>query len=201
MKHTINESPHLKSYELKENFPVVIRVRNFNPVTAKEFSNLMTKAHLTGQPVVPVVIDSYGGEVYSLMSMISDIQHSELPVATIVQGKAMSCGAILFSFGNDGMRYMDQHATVMIHDVSSGAFGKVEEVKADAKEAERLNKKLYYMMAENCGKNKTYFLKKIHEKGHADWYLDSTECLEVGLAQKVGVPHLSVDIDVNFKFE
>jgi len=201
MKHIINDSPHLKSYELKDNFPVVIRVRKFDEPAAKEFSSLMAKAHLTGQPVVPVVIDSYGGQVYSLMSMISDIQSSQLPVATIVQGKAMSCGALLFSFGNEGMRYMDPHATVMIHDVSSGAFGKIEELKADTKEAERLNKKLYYMMAENCGKNKTYFLKLIHEKGHADWYLDSTECLEHGLAQKIGVPHLSVDIDVNFKFE
>ena len=50
----------------------------------------------------------------------------------------MSCGAILFSFGVDGMRYMDPDATVMIHDVSSMGWGKVEEIKADAKEVERL---------------------------------------------------------------
>lgn len=41
------------------------------------------------------------------MSMVSDIKHSRIPVATIVQGKAMSCGAILFSCGEEGMRYMD----------------------------------------------------------------------------------------------
>ena len=99
------------------------------------------------QMVLPVVIDSYGGQVYSLMSMISDIQHSRIPVATIVQGKAMSCGAILFSFGTEGRRYMDPDATVMIHDVSSMGWGKVEEIKADAKEVERLNQKVYKMMA------------------------------------------------------
>ena len=58
------------------------------------------------------------------MSMISDIKHSSIPVATIVQGKAMSCGAILFSFGAEGKRYMDPDATVMIHDVSSMDRGK-----------------------------------------------------------------------------
>jgi ATP-dependent protease ClpP protease subunit len=37
------------------------------------------------------------------MSMISAIKDAELPVATIVEGKAMSCGAILFSFGEEGL--------------------------------------------------------------------------------------------------
>ena len=60
--------------------------------------------------------------------MISSIKTSKIPVATIVQGKAMSCGAILFSFGEEGRRFMDPNATLMIHDVSSGQLGKVEEV-------------------------------------------------------------------------
>ena len=201
MKHIINASPLLKDYDLRDDFPVVIRVRNFNEVTAKDFSEKMAKAHNTGQPVVPVIIDSYGGQVHSLLSMISDIQNSVLPVATIVQGKAMSCGAILMSFGNKGMRYMDPHATVMIHDISTGAWGKVEEIKADAKECERLQKKVYYMMAANCGKSKTYFLKMIHDKGHADWYLDADECLEHGLATSIGMPKFNVDINVDIKFE
>ena len=201
MKHIIKASPLLKDYDLREDLPVVIRVRGFNESAAKDFSEKMAKAHNTGQPVVPVIIDSYGGQVYSLLSMVSDIQNSELPVATIVQGKAMSCGAILFSFGQKGMRYMDPHATVMIHDVSTGAWGKVEEIKADAKEAERLNQKVYHMMAKNCGKSKTYFLKMIHEKGHADWYLDADDCLEHGLANSIGVPKFNIDIKVDITFD
>jgi ATP-dependent Clp protease protease subunit len=200
MKYIINASPLLKDYDLRDNFPVVIRVRNFNDATAKDFTLQMAKAHNTGQPVVPVIIDSYGGAVYSLMSMISDVRSSKLPVATIVQGKAMSCGAIFSTFGTKGMRYMDPHATVMIHDVSSGAWGKIEEIKADAKEAERLQKKVYYMMAENCGKSKNYFLKLIHEKGHADWYLEPDECLEHGLIDHVDMPQFDVNINVEITF-
>ena len=200
MKHIIKASPLLKDYDLRDNFPVVIRVRNFNEATAKDFSEKMAKAHNTGQPVIPVVIDSYGGAVYSLMSMISDVQNSELPVATIIQGKAMSCGAIFSTFGAMGMRYIDPHATVMIHDVSSGAWGKVEEIKADAKECERLQKKVYHMMAQNCGKPKNYFLKLIHEKGHADWYLEPDECLEHGLVNHIAVPRFNVDINVDITF-
>ena len=101
-------SPLLKEPKLIDDLPIVIRVTKFDEASAKSFSALMSKAQNSGQPVVPVIIDSYGGQVYSLMSMIADIKHSKIPVATIVQGKAMSCGAILFSFGSPGKRFMDE---------------------------------------------------------------------------------------------
>lgn len=201
MNYIFKKDPMIKDLDLHDNFPVIIRVRSFTEAAAKEFSSLMMRAHNTGQTVIPIIIDSYGGQVYSLMSMIADIKNSKLPVATIVQGKAMSCGAILFSFGNEGMRYMDEDSTVMIHDVSSMGWGKVEEIKADAAEAERLNKKIFHMMAKNCGKNKKYFLDLIHEKGHADWYLDSDECLEHNLTNKVEVPTMNVDVSVSITLE
>ena len=201
MNYIFKKDPMIKDLDLHDNFPVIIRVRSFTEAAAKEFSSLMMRAHNTGQTVIPIIIDSYGGQVYSLMSMIADIKNSKLPVATIVQGKAMSCGAILFSFGNEGMRYMDEDSTVMIHDVSSMGWGKVEEIKADAAEAERLNKKIFHMMAKNCGKNKKYFLDLIHEKGHADWYLDSDECLEHNLTNKVEVPPMNVDVSVSITLE
>ena len=90
MNVIVDHSALFKKVELVDDLPVVIRVRKFTEDSAKEFSELMCKAQNTGQPVIPVIIDSYGGQVYSLMSMISDIRHATLPVATIIQGKAMS---------------------------------------------------------------------------------------------------------------
>jgi len=194
-------SPLLKEAKLIDDLPVVLRVRKFDETTAKEFSAYVSKAQNTGQPVLPIIIDSYGGQVYSLMSMISDIKHSRIPVATIVQGKAMSCGAILFSFGADGMRFMDPDATVMIHDVSSMEYGKVEEIKASADETERLNRKIYEMMAENCGHHKDYFLDIVHEKGHADWFLTPDDCKKHNLANHLHVPELKIETKVKFDFK
>ena len=181
--------------------PVVIRINKFDEPTAKAFSVAVGRAHNTSQPILPIIIDSYGGQVYSLMSMISDIKHCKIPVATIVQGKAMSCGAILFSFGDEGMRYMDPDATVMIHDVSSMEYGKVEEIKASAEETERLNKKIYHMMAENCGQHKDYFLDIVHEKGHADWFLEPDETKKHNLANHLRIPQMKIDVDVRFDFK
>tara|TARA_B100000214_G_scaffold367636_1_gene338036 strand:- start:711 stop:1313 length:603 start_codon:yes stop_codon:yes gene_type:complete len=200
MKWTTSISPLLKEVELRKS-PVVIRVNKFDEDAAKKFSDQVAQAHNTGQKVIPVVIDSYGGQVYSLMSMISAIKHSEIPVATIVEGKAMSCGAILFSFGTDGYRFMDPNATVMIHDVSSMDMGKVEELKAGAAEADRLNQIVYKMMAQNCGKKDDYFLKIVDKKKHADWFLDALEAKKHGLAQHLRVPKINITIDVSIDFE
>ena len=200
MRWKFNQSPLLKEVELHKN-PVIIRVNKFNEDSAKDFSNKIAMAHNTGQKVIPVVIDSYGGQVYSLLSMIGAIKNAELPVATIVEGKAMSCGALLFSFGEEGLRFMDPDATVMIHDVSAGQYGKVEELKANAEESSRLNKKVYKMMARNIGKPDDYFIKRIHEKGHADWYLTPKECKKIGLANKLRIPVMAIDISVNIDFE
>jgi ATP-dependent Clp endopeptidase proteolytic subunit ClpP len=180
--------------------PIVIRVNKFDEESALKFSNQMSAAHNTGQTMIPVVIDSYGGQVYSLMSMIANIKSSKLPVATIVEGKAMSCGALLFSYGTSGYRFMDKHATIMIHDVSSGARGKIEEIKADAKEGDRLNQRLYREMAANCGKEPEFFLQQIHDRSHADWYLDAEESQTIGLANHLRVPELKVKIDVAYSF-
>jgi len=193
-------SHHIKAIELRAD-PVIIRVNKFDEDSAKEFTSQMSMAQNTGQSVSPVVIDSYGGQVYSLMAMISAIRASRVPVATIVEGKAMSCGALLFSFGSEGMRYMDPDATLMVHDVSSFAMGKVEEVKADAKEVDRLNKKVYEMMARNCGKPSDYFLKLVHEKGHADWYLDAQEAKSHNIANELRIPTLTCKVDLKYTLD
>ena len=200
MKYTTTISNLIKEVELRKN-PVIIRVNKFTEESAKEFSLQVAQAHNTGQKVIPVVIDSYGGQVYSLMSMIAAIKDSELPVATIVEGKAMSCGAVLFSFGKEGYRFMDRNATVMIHDVSSMDFGKVEELKAGAKEADRLNTIIYTMMAQNCGKKDDYFMKIVDKKKHADWFLDAEEAQKHNMANHLRIPTLRISVNVEYDFD
>ena len=193
-------SPLIKEIELRKS-PVIIRVNKFDEESAKKFAEQIGLAHNTGQKVIPVVIDSYGGQVYSLMAMIAAINHSEIPVATIVEGKAMSCGAVLLTFGEQGMRFADPNATVMIHDVSSGGYGKIEELKADVKEAERLDEKIFTMMARNCGKKDDYFKKKVFNKKHADWFMDAQEAKRHGLVNHLRVPKINIKVDVDISFD
>lgn len=181
--------------------PVIIKVNEFTEASADEVATLVARAQNTGQDVLPVVIDSYGGQVYSLLSMVASLRTSKIPVATIVTGKAMSCGAILFSCGAEGMRFMDPDATVMIHDVSSGMYGKIEELEADVEEAKRLNKKIYKILARNCGKKDSYFQKIMDKKNHVDWFLEADECVKHNLANHVRVPEFRVNVKVEMEFD
>tara|TARA_R110000744_G_scaffold254568_1_gene370187 strand:- start:2303 stop:2905 length:603 start_codon:yes stop_codon:yes gene_type:complete len=193
-------SPLIKEIELR-NQPVIIRVNKFDEKSAAEFTAKIAAAHSSGQKVIPVVIDSYGGQVYSLMSMISAIKSSELPIATIAEGKAMSCGAVLLTFGEDGMRFADPNATIMIHDVSAGAQGKVEEMKADVAEADRLDEKIYTMMARNCGKKDDYFKKKVFQRKHADWFIDPADAKRHNIINHLRIPKITVKVAVDIDFE
>lgn len=111
----------------------------------------------------------------------------------------MSAGAILWAMGQ--YRYIAEHATVMLHDASSWTNGKVEEVKSDASELDRLNNLIFKLIAKNCGQKDEYFLDLIHHKGHSDWYLTAKECKRHKLATHIGIPELKVEVAVNYKFE
>lgn len=200
MKWTTKISPLIKELELRKQ-PVIIRVNKFDEESANKFQLEIAQAHNTGQKIIPVIIDSYGGQVYSLMTMISAIKNAELPVATIVEGKAMSCGAVLLTFGADGFRFADPDATIMIHDVSSDAYGKVEDIKADVEEATRLDEKIFTMMARNCNKKDDFFKKKVFNKKHADWYMNAEEAKTYNIVNHLRVPKLNITVDVNIDFE
>ena len=94
MKWKSSISPLVKEIELRKS-PVIVRVNKFDEESAKEFDSQISHAHNTGQEIIPIIIDSYGGQVYSLMSMISSIKSSSLPIATIVEGKKVSVDSMI----------------------------------------------------------------------------------------------------------
>lgn len=165
-----------------------VLVNEFNEYGVKCFKADFDDLNSSSLPIIPVIIDSFGGEVYSLLAMLDIISTAVKPVATIALGKAMSCGSILLACGTEGLRFVGPHATVMVHDVATVSFGKIEELKADVGEAERLNIKIFELLNNKCNKSKGYFQKIVADKKHTNWYLDSKEVIKHGLADHVGLP-------------
>ena len=195
VSYDIDES--LSEYDVKLE-PKVIWVTSFDEASAKSFALDMHQAHLTGQSISPIIIDSYGGEVYSLLSMIAEINDSDIPVATIVKGKAMSCGSFLAACGTPGYRFCDPESTYMIHEVSSMAWGKVEEVKSDASETNRLNNRVFKILDEKCGQPPGYFSEMVHHKKHADWYLSASNAKKHKLVDHVKLPKMNIKLSVEW---
>jgi len=179
--------------------PIILRVNHFNPHTAKKFAEGVSRARENKQPFLPIVIDSYGGEVYALMSMIDTLDMCTMPIVTVVQGKAMSCGAVLFTFGSKGMRFIGPNATLMLHDVAITGYKdeKTHEATATAQEIDRINKILWQRMEKNIGKPKNFLWKKAHENGRADLYIDADTAGQWGIASKKGIPRWDIQISMN----
>lgn len=202
MRQTINVDQRLRTGKLSELFtePKVIRVTEFTEESLEDFEEDMVEAHATGQPVIPIMIDSYGGQVYALLGMLSAVENAEVPVATICTTKAMSCGAALFCWGSDGYRFMDPYASIMIHDMSAGAIGKIEELKSSVQQSDRQNKRLFTRMAKRLGHPGDYILKMLDTKKHAEWYLSAREARKQNIANELRVPKFTVDIKVEMNF-
>ena len=94
VRYQIDPKIKVKKVDDLIELPHTVLVNKFDEDSAKLFRNRLQIALNSGQPVIPVVIDSYGGQVYSLLSMIGTIKASPVPcVATVLTGKAMSCAA------------------------------------------------------------------------------------------------------------
>lgn len=197
----IDRKIRFKKIEEFLELPKIVVVNSFNETAVNSFRNDFADALKTGQEIVPIVIDSYGGIVDSLLSMADIIKRSPIPVATIVSGKAMSCGSILFSCGTEGYRYIGDFGRVLIHPVKSGEYGHHEDLKVNAKEAKRLNKLILQMMAKNCRHNKNFFINKLRENVNTNWYLTPQDCLDVNLAQHIGTPMFNISVNVGIEFK
>lgn len=182
--------------------PRVVRVNSFDEESVKAFSTAMSAAHQTGQSVIPVVIDTHGGDPYSLMAMVDIIDASRVPVATVIEGKAFSCGAVLFCCGRDGLRFMGPNSTLMIHDVLSSDENekKSREIMADAQETSRINKRLYRVMDKHIGKPAGYTWDLVQARTRTDWYLNPRQAVKLGYANHVKLPTLRCNVKVEMDF-
>jgi ATP-dependent Clp protease protease subunit len=171
-----------------------IYVNEFTEASAKKFYEELNAAQCSGQTIIPVYIDSYGGAVDSLAVMMDLIESSEVPVATIAIGKAMSCGSMLLTCGAEGKRYIAPQARVMIHHISNMIYDKLPEIKVRVEEMERLQQVVFSKMAKNCQKSNNYFLDILKEKGNVDWYLDAKECYKHNIVNHIKIPKFTTDV-------
>ena len=127
--------------------------------------------------VVTMHVDSPGGSVKSGLSMVDVMNYITSHISTINTGMAASMGSILLGAGTKGMRYALPNSRVMLHQVSSGASGHVEDIKISLAEAIKYNDKLFEMLGDYCGKSKEQVLLDCNR----DNWLNSEEALAYGI--------------------
>jgi ATP-dependent Clp endopeptidase proteolytic subunit ClpP len=172
--------------------PDYVYIKDFDEEGYKKFKEDFNKVLNANRTIIPIVIDSYGGYVHSLMGMVSIIKNSPIPVATILETKAMSCGAVLFSCGTKGLRFMSPYASMMIHEVSSGDYGKLKDIQTSAEHSADLNDVLFQILDENSGKEKGFFKEQINKRQNTDWYINPKAAKKLGLVDHIKIPDLQI---------
>jgi ATP-dependent Clp protease protease subunit len=126
-------------------------------------------------------INSPGGSVYDGLGIFDTMQHIKPDVQTVCIGLAASMGAFLLAAGTKGKRYSLKHSKVMLHQVSSGAYGNIQDMRVTFAETEKYNEILFGLLGEYTDKDP----KQVMEDASRDKWLTAEEAVEYGIIDGV----------------
>lgn len=104
--------------------PVIEWILHENYVRKKKIKELL------------LTICSSGGDLGVGFALIDVIRSSKIPIKTVGLGTIASCGLLIFLSGTPGRRILTPNTSIMSHQYSWGAEGKVHELFATVKEFE-----------------------------------------------------------------
>ena len=140
-------------------------------------------ASLETEPVnIKLHINSYGGSVFAGFAAVDYIKNSAIPVDTVINGCAASAATIMSVVGQS--RYMHENSFMLIHQLSSGLWGKFEELKDDMKNNELLMKRIKLIYEEHTKIPK----KQLAGMLKHDLWWDAQTCLKYGLIDEIITP-------------
>jgi ATP-dependent Clp protease protease subunit len=130
---------------------------------------------------ITLYINSPGGSVLCGLGIVDLMNYIQSDVATVNIGMCASMASILLSSGCKGKRSSLVYSKVMIHQVSSGSSGHIEDNRISQMEAEKYNYILFKILAQNTGKS----FDDVLEGARRDHWLNSDESLKFGLIDEI----------------
>ena len=127
-------------------------------------------------------INSYGGSIFAAMAGIDCIRECPLEVVTIIEGCAASAGTLLSVVGDK--RLMKKHSHMLIHQLSSGFWGKMNEIEDEIKNLNKLMDIIKGIYMEHTKIPK----KEISKLLKHDLWWGTEKCLNMGLIDSIVQP-------------
>ena len=139
--------------------------------------------YLDSADTLPITmhIDSPGGSVKSGLSMVDVMQYIKSDIATINTGMAASMGSVLLGAGTKGKRSSLRFSKTMLHQTSGGAGGNIQDARINFQEWEKVNKILFELLGEFCGKPANV----VEKDSTRDFWLSAEEAVEYGIIDEV----------------
>jgi ATP-dependent Clp endopeptidase proteolytic subunit ClpP len=130
-------------------------------------------------PRIKLRLNTYGGEIMAAFSSVDTIRDIKTPVDTYIEGCVASAGTLISGVG--ARRYMYKNAHLLIHQMSSGFYGKYSEFEDEIYNVTNMMK-----MLKDFYKEYTKLpMKKLDEILKRDIWLNANECLEYGIIDEI----------------
>ena len=124
-------------------------------------------------------INSYGGSVFAGFAAVDYIINSEVPIVSIIDGCAASAATIMSIVASK--RMMHENSFMLIHQLSSGMWGKFEELKDGMKNCDLLMEKIKKIYSDHTKIPK----RKLNQILKHDLWFDAETCLKYGLVDEI----------------
>lgn len=135
----------------------------------------------TSEGDITMHIDSPGGSVKSGLSMVDVMDYIKCDIRTINTGMAASMGSVLLGAGTKGKRMSLKHSTTMLHQSSGGFSGNIQDAEIDWKNWQDVNKELFVLLGEYCGKKPEVVMKDATR----DFWLSAAEAKKYGIIDEI----------------
>ena len=130
-------------------------------------------------PNIYLHINSGGGEVNAALSTVDTIRNNKIPIVSIIEGSAASAATLISIVCHE--RHIHKHAMMLIHQISGGFWGKMEEFKDEMKNMKQ-TMKIIIKIYKKYGKIPE---EKLNELLKKDIWWKSKKCLKMGLVDKI----------------
>jgi ATP-dependent Clp protease protease subunit len=173
----------------KRNLPKLSRIITLGEINVESVNDIIEIIYeineedvkkTTVEPI-KLIINSFGGELYSGLALIDVMDNSPIPIHTVCHGSAMSMALIIYAAGHH--RSASRYATFMYHEASYETDGKVMFHKQELSEVERTDKICDdYLLSKTKFTNKQ--LKDVKDR-RGEWYFDVKTAHKYGLVDEI----------------
>lgn len=133
---------------------------------------------------IHLYLNSPGGYLTAGLAIYDTMQYLGCNVNTYCIGQVASMGAVLFSAGTKGRRFVLPNSRIMMHQPSGGMGGTAADMALQAKEIIFQKQRLNEILSKNTGQS----IERIREDSERDFFLSAEEAVAYGIADEVLIP-------------
>lgn len=157
-------------------------ILQLNQVIREQSNSLIFNAQTEGRKEVsPIFIhlNSYGGSIFHGLAAMDEILNCGVNVITIIDGCCASAATFLSIVGSK--RYINRHAFMLIHQLSSFMWGKYTEFQDEMKNLDKLMNTIKDIYKEYT----KIPIDKLEEILNHDIWFNAEECIEYSLVDEI----------------